>query len=246
MFKGVLENLQKKISTHNARKEKPSCVQPSVDYFFSSPSFLFPPRHDQKHFSFLWNYLLVFSLLPFLMPTTLRQMTCDISLLLIPLLILSNTIQTLGISGVNLETCTPAESNFYIDLVDMGMTPADDRVKEAFTKAAERWQAVIVGDLEGYAKGKVSDWFNGYFKKGKYNEAVDDLVIGYEIVPLDGKGGVLGQAGASIVRTKGADKGTTISGVMQFDADDFATMSSNDMLVTILHGKHCFELFLLF
>lgn len=154
------------------------------------------------------------------------------------LMILINNEQSVHVQGaaIDLTTCTPMQSNFYIQVIDMGATPAEDRIKEAFQTAAERWQAVIVGDLEGYKAGYVGDWFAGTFSKS-YNGAVDDVVIGYEIATIDGAGGMLGNAGAVYQRTKGSGKGTTISGVMQFDADDFAKMTTNDARTIILHGK---------
>lgn len=153
------------------------------------------------------------------------------------LILQSNLNIALGISGIDLTKCTPVQSNFYIQVMDMGATPAEERIQAAFQKAAERWQAVIVGDLTNYSAKSVNDWFGGTFKNKKYNGAVDDVVIGYEIIPIDGKGGQLGQAGAVFKRNTGKDKGTTISGVMQFDSQDFATMTDNDVTITILHGE---------
>ena len=81
--------------------------------------------------------------------------------------------------------------------------PADDSFSQAFELAAQRWQAVIIGGLTGFPKGHTIDWFGGTFSKAQ-NEAVDDVVIGYELISMDVIWTTLGQAlvfalGASVI-----------------------------------------------
>ena len=150
---------------------------------------------------------------------------------------------------IDLETCELTTSNFHIQLVDMGDIPADDSFQQAFELAAQRWQAVIIGDLTGFPKGHTIDWFGGTFSKA-YNEAVDDVVIGYELRSIDGIGRTLGQAGPTRTRSAGPNRGTTISGIMIFDLDDFEnmpladaqTVSSNNLLFYNCIC-HCFEMY---
>ena len=154
-----------------------------------------------------------------------------------------------NIMEIDLETCELASSsNFHIQLVDMGDTPANDSFQQAFELAAQRWQAVIIGDLTGFAKGYTTDWFGGTFSKA-YDEAVDDVVIGYELRSIDGIGGTLGQAGPTRTRSTGPNKSTTVSGIMIFDLDDFEnmpladaqTVSKDNVLLYCI--CHCFELY---
>ena len=120
------------------------------------------------------------------------------------------------------------ESLFNIQLVNMG---GNNLYDQDFQKAKARWQSVIVNDLPGYPQGTVDDWFAGQFDTPN-NDAVDDLIIGYEIRPIDGEGAILGQAGPLYYRSGFT---SAISGLMIFDEDDFANMSSEDREIIVLH-----------
>ena len=150
-------------------------------------------------------------------------------------------------SNVDLETCTPVgkDSQFNIELINMGGTEPNPRYVEAFVKAAERWSKVIVNDLQpDFGAGLVDDWFGGAFGSSTYNGPVDDLVIGYRIGTIDGPGGVLGAAGPVFVRRDRSNNPVgTISGVMEFDAADFDRMADTDIKLVILHEMgHVFGL----
>src|SRR3954467_1846932 len=67
-----------------------------------------------------------------------------------------------------------------------GLTTAQ---KNAFKAAADRWSRVIVGDLPSV----VVD-----------GEVIDDLLILAQGVPIDGRGGILGQAGPTHLRPASA------------------------------------------
>lgn len=140
-------------------------------------------------------------------------------------------------SDVDLTTCTPVgNSKFQIQLLNMGSSSIDTRYIEAFEKAAERWQKVIVGDLlPDFDGGEVDDWFGGQFLE-PYQGSVDDLVIGYEIGEIDGVGGTLGSAGPVFVRRDRSNRPMgTISGIMRFDIQDFNRMPDGDIKAVILH-----------
>src|SRR6266481_6034696 len=57
--------------------------------------------------------------------------------------------------------------------------------KNAFKKAAQRWSQVIVGDLPAVVIG---------------GQAIDDVLIEASGTPIDGPGGILGQAGPTHLR----------------------------------------------
>ncbi len=56
----------------------------------------------------------------------------------------------------------------------------------------------------------------------------DDVVIGYEMVPIDGTGGTLGSAKPI---SKRGNTRSTISGIMKFDEVGFANMSNRSKYI---------------
>jgi Leishmanolysin len=89
--------------------------------------------------------------------------------------------------------------------------------KNAFKKAARRWSRVIVGDLPDVMVG---------------TQLVDDVLIEASGVPIDGPGGILGQAGPTHLRpaSAGASAFIPAKGRMQFDTADLAAMQANGSL----------------
>src|SRR5262245_47090437 len=67
-----------------------------------------------------------------------------------------------------------------------GLTP---RQKAAFRAAARRWTRVIVGDLPRQRIG---------------GRMIDDVLIIAQAIPIDGPGGILGQAGPTHLRPASA------------------------------------------
>ncbi len=109
----------------------------------------------------------------------------------------------------------PPAGGFDIALRTTGLTASQLAI---FQQAAARWSQAIVGDIP-------SATYNGV--------AVDDLLIDASAAPIDGPGGVLGQAGPDVVRS-----GTflPIHGTMQFDSADLAQLeASGQLFSTVLH-----------
>lgn len=163
-------------------------------------------------------------------------MTIIVRTFLTLLLLFSSCQWVASQSDVDLSSCTPVTDRSYsIQLVNVGGV-TEERFVDAFTKAAERWEKVIVGDLPDFPAGSVNDWFQGFFAGASYQGAVDDLVIGYEITEIDGPGGTLGSAGPVFTRRDRNNRPMgTISGVMRFDAQDFARMPDGDIKAVVLH-----------
>jgi subtilase family serine protease len=86
-----------------------------------------------------------------------------------------------------------------------------------FTQAAQRWQQVITTDLP--------DVFSSLYG------SIDDLLIHARVVPIDGVGRVLGEAGPDQFRP-GA--GLPYHGIMNFDSADIAAMASNGSLLSVI------------
>lgn len=113
------------------------------------------------------------------------------------------------------------DSEFQIEVRFNGGLTASQ--KAAFKTAAARWSEIITGDLQSVQLP------NG--------DVVDDLLIDASGVPIDGEGGILGQAGPTFIRANGLPA----AGVMQFDTADLAQLEMNGGLVdVIIHEMgHC-------
>jgi hypothetical protein len=87
--------------------------------------------------------------------------------------------------------------------------------------AALRWQNIITAEATDRPAGS-TDWSAGVFapEYPGYFGPVDDIVIFYRITPIDGKFGILGQAGPLWLRGGSAQP---ISGFMEFDFCTYAT-----------------------
>eukprot|EP00588_Corethron_pennatum_P000365 CAMPEP_0194285316 /NCGR_PEP_ID=MMETSP0169-20130528/29912_1 /TAXON_ID=218684 /ORGANISM="Corethron pennatum, Strain L29A3" /LENGTH=444 /DNA_ID=CAMNT_0039031409 /DNA_START=23 /DNA_END=1357 /DNA_ORIENTATION=+ len=134
-------------------------------------------------------------------------------------------------------TVSPTSSNpfacpngkpFSIALMNMGSNSVYD---DAFASAKAKWESIIKCDLQDYQASLVEDWFVGYFEGKSFNGPVDDVVIGYKMDFIDGPGNILGRAGSRYRRASLSP----ISGIMEFDSDDFDEMSQNDAEIIILH-----------
>lgn len=103
---------------------------------------------------------------------------------------------------------------FNITIEFMGDWP--DYLKVQFEAAADFLSTVIIGDMPDIV-------YNG--------QAIDDIVIQASLTNIDGTGGVLGQAGPTVVRS--ADY-TPIMGVMEFDIADAEAYSAAGLFDDII------------
>jgi hypothetical protein len=123
----------------------------------------------------------------------------------------------------------PPPSQFNIDLRFTGGQPTDAQ-RTAFERAATRWRLALIGDLPDVAINRPADQFGCY---PAMNEVVDDVVIFVQLIPIDGPGGVLGQARPCLIRTASSIPAV---GIMQFDIADLAILEAEGLLeVVILH-----------
>ncbi len=106
------------------------------------------------------------------------------------------------------------DSNFSIKIEYSG----DSRYQAYFDNAAARWAQVIVGDLPD-----VNDSQFG---------VIDDLLIQASVVPIDGRGNILGQATWTNARTTGTH--LPYRGYMQFDSADLASMVQDGTLQDVI------------
>lgn len=105
---------------------------------------------------------------------------------------------------------------FQITFNTSGLTTAQRNI---FLRAADRWEAVITGDLPNatYA-GRV----------------VDDLLIDARVSSIDGVGGILGQAGPDAYRSGSY---LPIHATMEFDSADIADMQAKGTLEGVIEHE---------
>ena len=111
------------------------------------------------------------------------------------------------------------ESPFTIEVRFLG--GLTDEQQAAFTAAADRWTRVIVGDLPSV----VAD-----------GETIDDVLILAQGTAIDGPGGVLGQAGPTVLRPASAGAAALLpaKGVMSFDTADLEQMRADGTLGDVI------------
>lgn len=121
---------------------------------------------------------------------------------------------TIASWSLTLETATLQEPAFVIDVrFRGGLTGAQ---QAAFATAATRWSRIITADVPSV----IVD-----------GETVDDIIIDASGMAIDGRGGILGQAGPTRLRPGSF---LPAAGVMEFDSADLATMESDGSLVSVI------------
>ena len=106
----------------------------------------------------------------------------------------------------------------------MGVPTADQKF---FTNATDRWQSIVIGDLEDVVFG------GGRSSLGcTYPQSVDDLHICASFGTIDGAGRILGYASPSYTR---GTQGLTVAGEMKFDSADIPTLRTGNLAAVILH-----------
>ena len=146
--------------------------------------------------------------------------------------------QALGASSGLLSQLFSAsvQTSFNITLRFVG-TPPTGAIAQAFTNAADRITAMIVGDLPDAQIGSTASPFNvsacnsAFTGVTPLNEVVDDVVIYASVTPIDGVGQVLGSAGPCLTRTTG---GLTGLGTMRFDSADLDNLANNGRLGDVI------------
>jgi Leishmanolysin len=122
---------------------------------------------------------------------------------------------------------TGVSEPFDITIVPVGSMTSDQLT--AFTQAAGKWQSAIVRGIPDLAVNLAA---GTCLPDGPaIHQTVDDLVIQAEVVPIDGAGKILGEAGPCAVST--GDHLTRV-GSMKFDSADVATMLANGSFTEVV------------
>lgn len=122
-------------------------------------------------------------------------------------------------SAVRAELLADSPAPFTIEVRFLG--GLTDEQQAAFAAAADRWATMIVGDLPAVLVD---------------GETIDDILILAEGAAIDGPGGVLGQAGPTILRPAAAGAAALLpaKGVMSFDSADLAAMQADGSLGDVI------------
>jgi len=108
------------------------------------------------------------------------------------------------------------------------LVPVTERQNEVFEAAAGRWERIIIKDVPSFT-GTIPSAFEGL--PPAVDGTLDDIIIEVVLAPIDGPGGILGQAGPQFVRT---DDFLTLSGVMFFDVADLDFLESLDLFEEVI------------
>ena len=117
---------------------------------------------------------------------------------------------------------SPSNSDFNIQVrfSDTSLTPTQ---QAAFTKAADRWSQVIIGDLTNVVLQDV-DLLPGV-------DIIDDIVINARALDIDGPSGILGRAAPTHARS---DSGLPYLGRMEFDIADLDRLEDDGSLIDVI------------
>lgn len=113
---------------------------------------------------------------------------------------------------------------------DILLRNVDPAYVETFRRAAYKWRRRITGDLADLTGVNVPAGTCGSAQQAIVGN-VDDLIIDVALEPIDGVGGILGQAGPCFIRN--SDQ-TPLHGVMRFDVADLATMVANGTINDVI------------
>ncbi len=131
-----------------------------------------------------------------------------------------------GTSATFTATATVTQFNIDVRFVGDGGT---DRQRLAFTRAANKWRSVIVGQVQTVSgtapAGECRPWIPAI------NETIDDLVIFARLANIDGVNGVLGQASVCYA---GNQSGLPVVGFMEFDEADLPALENSGLIDNVV------------
>lgn len=118
---------------------------------------------------------------------------------------------------------TNASTGYDITIRYLG-TPTSSQLL-AFAQAEVRWESLITGDVpDGPVNAPAGSCGDN---SPPISETIDDLLIFATIQPIDGPGGILGQAGFCFARVAGD---LPAVGAMFFDSEDLDVLEANGLL----------------
>lgn len=106
------------------------------------------------------------------------------------------------------------------------------RDKQAFEAAATKWSAVVIGDLPDatVSAGQVQQACGSDYRHSGH---IDDLLLFGDVRDLDGPGGVVGMAGACLLRSDGFP----LVGIIVLDRADIEFLAASGDLHTVVQHE---------
>ena len=144
---------------------------------------------------------------------------------------LTATVQDTGAILGNPATFTATGTSAAYQIEVRFLTAVSPARRAAFTNAADRWEALVFGDVPDQPVN-AGDCGGSLPTTG---ETVDDVVIFASVDSIDGAGGVLGQAGPCVIRSSG--RRFPVVGVMLFDSADVADLESAGELGLVIQHE---------
>jgi hypothetical protein len=144
---------------------------------------------------------------------------------------LEATAQGAGISGNPVLFSATGTTSLFDVVVRFDPAALPTASQQAlFATAAAQWQQLIVGDIpDGILNVSAGSCAGAAYPA--LNEVLDDVVIYAAATPIDGVGGILGQAGPCLIR--GGSFLPALGG-MQFDVADLANLESQGRLLDVI------------
>jgi Leishmanolysin len=140
---------------------------------------------------------------------------------------------TVVTASVPLTITTGVSESFDITVLPVGSLTGPQQT--AFNAAATKWESAIVRGIPdtpvSLPVGACFPATPGFPASPAIDQTVDDLLIVAQIKPIDGPGGVLGEAGPCAVSP--VDHLTRV-GTMQFDSADVADMIGNGTFTQVV------------
>lgn len=133
-----------------------------------------------------------------------------------------------ALQEVERATTAPGEDRGRFNITLKFVVPPTERQEQVFNDAAARWERIIIGDVPSFT-GTIPSAFANF--PPAVDGTLDDIVIEVALAPIDGPGGILGQAGPRFVRTSDY---LTLSGVMFFDVADLDFLESLDLFEEVI------------
>jgi Leishmanolysin/Bacterial Ig-like domain (group 2)/Bacterial Ig-like domain (group 1) len=142
--------------------------------------------------------------------------------------VLQATAAGTGISG-NPVMFTASTAVTAFDIEVRFLSGATSAQAQAFTAAEQKWEGLVVGDLPNLQLNVAADECDT--GTPAINETVDDVIVFVTLEPIDGVGGILGQAGPCFVREPGF---LPLVGVMFFDSEDLEFVENEGLLEDLI------------
>jgi len=136
-----------------------------------------------------------------------------------------------ALAGITVQT------DYNVDLRFFG-TPMPDSAAAAFTAAAARIRASVIGDIPDVSVASPIDMGAACGATGQTFAAgiLDDVVIYAAVQPIDGAGKILAFSGPCLIRDA-TSGGLTAFGVMIFDSDDIQQLITRGTLRDVIEHE---------